>query len=191
MIERVAPRFHHHKMSEQGFTQDQRDAFQIELEKLVNHYKRGIHFENARRKMSNDTRCREMESLLKHLKKIEQIIEKLQPYFWGRFIGWNASDDERKAISGFPEIVRLMYRIADNSIKSKTYKITPSVSELPFIITMQAAQLLKKYGIKRTTTVKSAWFALTKYILLHGCECNEKDETVCHYLKSCRNIICI
>jgi len=183
MTEGTISEFHHRKMK--GLTNDQRDAFQIEIGKLVNHHKRGIPFEKARREMSNDTRRRKMKSLLNHLIKIEQIIRKLQPYFWHLFSGWKANDDERKAIAGFPEIVMLMHRIVDNSLESETYSITPATSEMPFIITLQAAQLLKKYGIEPTTTVKSAWFALTKYILFHGCERDEKDETIRNYLKLC------
>jgi hypothetical protein len=127
-----------------------------------------------------------MESLLKRLKRIEQIIRKLQPHFWHLFSGWKANDDERKAIAGFPGIVMLMHRIVDNSLKSKTYKITPTISEIPLIITLQAAQLLKKYGIERTTTVDSAWFALTKYILFQGCARDEKTETIRNHLKDLR-----
>lgn len=156
---------------------DQRAAFQTALGKLVTHHKRITPVEAAERKWTGDIIRREMVKLRGHLRNICKITgpnSKLQGYFWGAYVGWKASEDDRKAIAGFPKMADLMHRIVVDSIENETYKIPPE-TEKSRIIALQAAQLLEGFGIKATITVKKdrvkkpgAWCALTEYIILHG-----------------------
>jgi hypothetical protein len=168
--------------------QNQRDAFQRILAKIVSHHKRCTPARAETQKFSNDQVRREMKSLLTHLNHVCAASgpeSNLQANFWGQYSGFKVSDDDRKIIAGFPKMAELMRRIVDDSITSKSYKIRPLASLLPSIITMQAAQLLRQFEIKLSVTVGGAWLELTKYILQHGCERDEKTETIRNYLKSC------
>lgn len=169
--------------------QDQRDPFLTLLAKIVSHYKRCAPVEAAERKLSNDQIHREMDKLLTHLNHVCAASgpeSKLQAHFWGQYVGWNASDDDRKVIAGFPEMVELMRRIVADSITSESYKIRPLATELPRIIAMQAAQLLRRFEIEPKDTLTGAWLVLTKYILYHGCGRDEKAENIHNYLNKAK-----
>jgi len=177
--------FKHHALK--PLKASQKDAFQAKLEKVVSHFERGKPFEEVRRKWTNDQVRREMQSLKTHLDHICKIIgpaSKLQSHFFGLYSGFKASDDDRKAFAGFPEMVKLMRRVVEDSITNKTYKIRPSATETPCIITMHAWQLLNQFEIKATVTKKGAWFELTKYILCHACKLDERPENIMNYLKT-------
>lgn len=166
-------------------SRDQRDAFQAALEKLVSHHKRCTPVEEAEQKLPDHLILREMKKLrtkLKHICEISGTESKLQGYFWGEYVGWNASSDDRKVIAGFPKMAELMRRIVADSITSESYKIRPLASELPRTVAMQAAQLLRQFEIEPKDTLTGAWLALTKYILHHGCGRDEKAENIHNYL---------
>ncbi len=168
---------------------DQRAAFQAAITKHINHYKRIAPVEAAERKLSNHQILREMKSLLTHLNHVCAASgpeSKFQHHFWGQYIGWKASDDDRKVIAGFPRMVELMRRIVSDSITSEAYKIVRPATETSLIVAMQAAQLLRQFGIKPTITIGGAWLKLTKYMLLHGYGRDEDAENIRNYLKRVR-----
>ena len=165
---------------------DQRDAFQAALKKLVSHFKRIAPVEAAERKLSNKQILLKMKSLLTHLNCVCAASgpeSEFQAHFWGQYIGFKASDDDRKVIADFPRMAELMRRIVADSITSESYKIRPLASDRMCTIAMQAAQLLRKFEIEPTTTVNGAWVVLTKYILHHGRGRDATAANICNYLK--------
>jgi hypothetical protein len=166
-------------------SRDQRDAFQAALDKLVSHHKRCAAAVAEEQKLSNDQVRRKMEKLrtnLNHVCKASGPESEFQRYFWGKYVGWKASDNDRKVIAGFPKMAELMRRIVDDSITSKSYKIRPLASELTLTIAMQAAQLLRQFEIDPKDTLTGAWLALTKYILYHGCGRDKQAGNIHNYL---------
>ena len=161
---------------------NQRNFFQKDLNKIVTYFKRNTPFEKEKRKFPNHVILKNMEKLSKNLNKTSELIDKFQPHFWGAYVGWKASEDDRKKINDFPAKVKLMRKILAASIADKSYNIAPHARDLYYPVALQAKQLLKKYGIETTTTEKSAWLELTKYILLHGYD-SKSNKTLPNYLK--------
>ncbi len=166
--------------------QDQRKSFQAALDKRVSHFKRIAPAETVERKLTNYEILRKMKSLRTHLKHVCAASgpeSEFQAHFWGQYIGWKASDDDRERIAAFPKMAELMYRIVDDSITSESYKIVRSVKDAPQHVAMQAASLLRQFGIEPKAYEKGVWFALTKYMLLHGYGRDEGTANICNFLK--------
>jgi malate synthase len=174
-------KFQHTKLK--TLNPEQRNSFQAELKKIVAHSQQVKTFEfNKIRKTPNHVILKQMEKLLQNLDETSALIDQHYPLFFGTYIGWTASDDDREKINDFPVKVKLMRKIIAASIENKSYEIAPGARDLYYPVMMNAKQLLKKYGIETTTTVKSAWLELTAYILLHGYDL-QKDKTLLNYLK--------